>query len=63
MLRPPHRRSRAALQRIQSSESARTILVALAANAVIAIAKLIPAFFAAGQLIELKDEEITSCAR
>jgi cation diffusion facilitator family transporter len=41
MLRPPHRRSRAALQRIQSNESARTILVALAANVVIAIAKLI----------------------
>src|SRR2546430_11236164 len=41
MLRPPYRRSRAALQRIQSSESARTILVALAANVVIAIAKLV----------------------
>src|SRR5438552_15476564 len=41
MLRPPYRRSRAALQRIRSSESARTILIALAANVVIAIAKLI----------------------
>ena len=41
MLRPPHRRSRAALQRIQSSDSARTVFVAFAANAVIAIAKLI----------------------
>src|SRR5438045_7603051 len=41
MLRPPHRRSRAALQKIGSKESARTILIALAANVVIAIAKLI----------------------
>src|SRR6266704_2421073 len=41
MVRPPYRRSRAALQRIRSRESARTILVALAANVVIAIAKLI----------------------
>src|SRR6059058_4168706 len=41
MVRPPHRRSRAALQRIRSSDSARTIVVALAANVVIAIAKLI----------------------
>jgi cation diffusion facilitator family transporter len=41
MLRPQHRRSRAALQRIESKESARTILVALAANVVIAIAKLV----------------------
>src|SRR5881227_2867517 len=41
MLRPPHRRSRAALQRIRSKESTRTILVALAANVVIAVAKLI----------------------
>jgi len=41
MLRPPYRRSRAALQRIESSDSARTILFALAANVVIAIAKLI----------------------
>src|SRR5436853_6846121 len=41
MLRPPHRRSRAALERIGSNESARTILIALAANVVIAIAKLI----------------------
>lgn len=41
MLRPPHRRSRAALQRIRSGESARTIFVALAANVVIAIAKFI----------------------
>jgi cation diffusion facilitator family transporter len=41
MLRPPYRRSRAALQRIERSDSARTILIALAANVVIAIAKLI----------------------
>jgi cation diffusion facilitator family transporter len=41
MLRPPYRRSRAALQSIESSDSARTILIALAANVVIAIAKLI----------------------
>jgi cation diffusion facilitator family transporter len=41
MVRPPHRRSRAALQRIRSNESARTILVALGANVVIAVAKLI----------------------
>src|SRR5438105_7240633 len=41
MLRPPYRRSRLALQRIGSKESARTILFALAANVVIAIAKLI----------------------
>src|SRR5438094_8591089 len=41
MLRPPYRRSRLALQRIGSKESARTILIALAANVVIAIAKLI----------------------
>ena len=39
MLRPPYRRSRAALQ--GHKESAKTILVALAANVVIAIAKLI----------------------
>lgn len=41
MLRPPHRRSRAALQKIGSKESKRTIVIALAANVVIAIAKLI----------------------
>src|SRR5207247_9083432 len=41
MLRPPYRRSRLALQRIGSKDSARTILIALAANVVIAIAKLI----------------------
>ena len=41
MVRPPYRRSRAALQRIRSNDSARTILVALAANVVIAIAKLV----------------------
>src|SRR5437763_16915824 len=41
MLRPPHRRSRAALQKIASKESARTIVIALAANVVIAVAKLI----------------------
>src|SRR5437763_13437955 len=41
MLRPPHRRSRAALKRIRSKESTRTILVALAVNVAIAIAKLI----------------------
>src|SRR5436190_5762016 len=41
MIRPPHRRSRAALRRIGKSDSARTILIALTANVVIAIAKLI----------------------
>src|SRR3954452_4872220 len=41
MFRPPHRRSRAALQKIGSKESARTIMIALTANVVIAIAKLI----------------------
>src|SRR5436190_15390408 len=41
MIRPPYRRSRAALQKIGSNDSARTILIALAANVVIAIAKLI----------------------
>src|SRR5437773_9267272 len=41
MLRPPHRRSRAALQRIGSNDTARTIVIALAANVVIAVAKLI----------------------
>jgi cation diffusion facilitator family transporter len=41
MLRPTNRRSRAALRRIERNESARTILIALAANVVIAIAKLI----------------------
>lgn len=41
MLRPPHRRSRAALDRMQNQESVRTIIIALVANVVIAIAKLI----------------------
>src|SRR5437763_11223660 len=41
MLRPMNRRSRAALKRIERNESARTILIALAANVVIAIAKLV----------------------
>src|SRR5438874_12375587 len=41
MLRPPHRRSQAALKRLQSRDSVRTIVVALVANVVIAIAKLI----------------------
>jgi cation diffusion facilitator family transporter len=41
MLRPTNRRSRAALRRIEKNESWRTILIALAANVVIAIAKLI----------------------
>lgn len=41
MLRPPHLRSRAALRRLGGGESVRTILIALAANVVIAIAKLI----------------------
>src|SRR6266550_2747831 len=41
MIRPPHRRSRAALRRIERNDGARTILIALAANVVIAIAKLI----------------------
>ena len=40
MLRPPHRRSRAALQKIGSRESVRTIVIALVANIVIAAAKL-----------------------
>jgi cation diffusion facilitator family transporter len=41
MIRPTNRRSRAALRRIEKNESARTIVIALAANVVIAIAKLI----------------------
>jgi cation diffusion facilitator family transporter len=41
MLRPTNRRSRAALRRIERNESWRTIVIALAANVVIAIAKLI----------------------
>ena len=41
MLRPPHRRSRAALEGLERRDSARTILIALVANVVIAIAKLI----------------------
>ena len=41
MLRPTNRRSRAALKRIERNESWRTILVALVANVVIAVAKLI----------------------
>ena len=41
MLRPPHRRSRAALQKIGSRESVRTIVIALVANIVIAAAKLV----------------------
>ncbi|HEV7485886.1 MAG TPA: cation diffusion facilitator family transporter [Thermoanaerobaculia bacterium] len=41
MLRPTNRRSRAALRRIERNESWRTILIALAANVVIAIAKLV----------------------
>jgi len=41
MLRPPHRRSRAAIERLKSQESGRTIVIALVANVVIAIAKLI----------------------
>jgi cation diffusion facilitator family transporter len=41
MLRPPYRRSRAALQRLQRQDSVRTIVIALIANLVIAIAKLI----------------------
>ena len=41
MLQPTNRRSRAALRRIEKNESVRTIVVALAANVVIAIAKLI----------------------
>jgi len=41
MLRPTNRRSRAALCRIERNESWRTILIALAANVVIAIAKLV----------------------
>src|ERR1043166_6035999 len=41
MLRPPYRRSRAAQKRLESKESVRTIVVALVANVVIAIAKLI----------------------
>jgi len=38
---PPQRRSRAALRRLASGESLRTVFIALAANVVIAIAKLI----------------------
>jgi cation diffusion facilitator family transporter len=41
MLRPPHRRSRAALERMKSQDSVRTIVIALVANVVIAVAKLI----------------------
>ena len=41
MLRPPYRRSRAALKRLESSDSVRTIVVALVVNIVIAIAKLV----------------------
>src|SRR5205823_11637375 len=41
MLRPPHRRSRAALQKLGSRESVRTIVIALAANVIIAAAKLV----------------------
>ena len=42
MLRtPPQRRSRAALRRLASGESLRTVFIALAANVVIAVAKLI----------------------
>src|SRR5439155_17976730 len=41
MLRPPHRRSRAALEGLERRDSARTIVIALVANVVIAIAKLI----------------------
>jgi len=41
MLRPPHRRSRAAVERMNSQESVRTIIIALVANVVIAVAKLI----------------------
>lgn len=40
MLRPPQRRSRAALRRLRRSDSARTILLALGANLLIAAAKL-----------------------
>ncbi|HEY2322909.1 MAG TPA: cation diffusion facilitator family transporter [Thermoanaerobaculia bacterium] len=45
MLRPPHRRSRAALDRMKSQESVRTIIIALVANVVIAVAKLISGIF------------------
>jgi cation diffusion facilitator family transporter len=41
MLRPSQRRSRAALQKLGSRESVRTIIIALAANLVIAAAKLV----------------------
>src|SRR3982750_2459809 len=41
MLRPTNRRSRAALKRIERNESWRTIIIALAANVIIAIAKLV----------------------
>src|SRR5260221_8052056 len=41
MLRPPHRRSRAALRTLKSSDSVRTIVFALIANVIIAVAKLI----------------------
>ena len=41
MLRPPARRSRAALETLERSDSVRTIVIALVVNVVIAIAKLI----------------------
>ncbi|HYS54351.1 MAG TPA: cation diffusion facilitator family transporter [Thermoanaerobaculia bacterium] len=41
MLSPPYRRSRAALLKIERSEGWRTIIIALVANVVIAIAKLV----------------------
>src|SRR5258706_5162407 len=41
MLRPPHRRSRAALRTLKSSDSVGTIVFALVANVIIAVAKLI----------------------
>ena len=41
MLRPPHRRSRAALRRLGHGDTWRTILLALGANVLIAAAKLV----------------------
>jgi chorismate-pyruvate lyase len=42
MLRPSQRRSRAALEKLGSRENARTIIIALAANVIIAAAKVRP---------------------
>ena len=41
MRRPPHQRSRAAQQSLERSDSARTVLIALAANVIGAAVKLV----------------------